>query len=878
MDNDALDAAISADLQDAAIYCDTELGPLRAAAIHYYHARKFGDEEEGRSTVVMPIVRDTIRATLPSLMKKFFGSRQVVTFSPGSTTGGEFADDATATVNFVFTVQNSGYEVLWGAFKDALRSKTGWLKWWWDESIEVKSTRYTGVSEDQLEAAHATLKPTEQLHIDAKTQVGTQTVMMPARAPPAAQPPEDENSENPAEEASESPQDEQNEESAENQPNPAQSGPAGAPPGAPASAAGGPQMVPQQVPVYEYTIHIVSKSPRKRVRVANVPPDEIIFTRDAFSLDSSRIIAHRTRKTRGELVAMGVPRESLEDVTQDDVDSMTNIEFLARQTITSGVIQQASNSTWDQVMVPYYECYYRVDADGDGISELRKVCKLGVQGDIVSNEIWNEVPLALLCPDPEPHVMVGNSQADFIMDMQNIGSHVWRDVLDSLKQSIFPRTAYVEGQANVDDILNTEIGAAIRMRAPGMVTPFVTPFTGESAFPIFDRLDQVREQRTGIGNSAMALDGSALQSTTPVAAQATVSASQQQVDLTARMFAHGVSRMFRGVLRLLCEHQDEKMQFQLNGRTFNVNPMQWDPDMHAIVDTGLGVGNNDVKLSTLATTNQAQKEVIQQFGPENPLCGLKEYYNTLQSLLETAGIRDTHRYWRDPDVSKAQGIVIQPPAPTPEQIIAQSQEKIESAKLDKDKLKIILDDQRQRDQMESDEKVKLADIAAKHGSHFDSKHLDAMQAQIQSQRDTAEADAKRQMEAVLAAHKSQLEQIMAAEETRRQESSLANARMIADANNQTKLMVGELAAGHAATMQAQQQDHELAMEKLKASLAPPPAPPAPAPAPAAPDAPTAKQYDVIENSLVPLMSQVVTHLSKPKKVVRDNNGKIIGVE
>ncbi len=88
--------------------------------------------------------------------------------------------------------------------------------------------------------------------------------------------------------------------------------------------------------------------------------------------------------------------------------------------------------------------------------------------------------------------------ADVVMDIQRIKSNVQRGILDSLAQSIHPRTAIVEGQANMEDVLNTEVGAVIRMRAPGMVQPFTTPFVGQAAFPMLDYLDDIKQTRTGI--------------------------------------------------------------------------------------------------------------------------------------------------------------------------------------------------------------------------------------------------------------------------------------------------------------------------------------------------------------------------------------------
>lgn len=765
MSEDELATALGADLEDAATYADTELGPLRAAAIHYYHARRFGDEEDGRSQVVMPVVRDTIRATLPSLMRKFFGTKEVVTFSGASSVGGDFADDATSTVNYVVTVQNDGYSVLWDAFKDALRCKTGWIKWWWDESVIVSAEKFSGLSEQEMLVAQHELTKGQKLEIVSKEVIGQRQVtsMVPAAQHPAMQqaiaqhvanggsrspvaetgeglqipgPPTDgagddggESDQNPDTDDQLNGSDfEGNEgnDQEEGGENPGESDQAQQAP--PHPLQGAPSHLPMQhsVPVYSYTIRIITKKPKKQIVIESVPPDEIIFPHDAWKLGKARLIAHRTRKTRGELVAMGVNPDDLESIPSDDVDQLTNLEFLARQTIPDSVMTQAQSATWDQTRVPYYECYYRIDADGDGISELRKICRIGKTGKIVSNEIWDEVPLALLCPDPEPHVIVGLSQADYIMDVQNIQSHVWRDLLDSLKQSIFPRMAYVEGQANLDDVLNSEIGAAIRMRAPGMVTPLTVPFTGQNAFPLLEQLDQVREQRTGVGNSALALDGSALQSTTPAAAEATVAASQAQVELTARMFANGVAAMMRGVLKLLVRHQDQEMQFELNGRTFNVDPTKWNPDLNTIIDTGLGSGANTAKqLEVYDGVAQAQMALLQRYGPNNPLCGFQEYFNTVTTMMKLGGVKDTHRYWLDPTQSQKQGKSLPPPQPTQPQIESETQLSIEKQRSDLERLKLILADFREGDKLSIDGQLRLIEINAKYGTHFDAKLIDA---------------------------------------------------------------------------------------------------------------------------------------------------------
>ncbi len=688
---DDLQTALGAEIDDAVDYSDEYLAPARTAATLYYKGAPFGTEEEGRSKVVMPVVRDTVRATMPSLMKIFFGSTRVVEFMPSARTSSELAEDATETVNYVFTRLNDGWGVCWAAFKDALVRKTGWIKWWYDESICVEARTFTGVTEEQLIETEQTLTDGEEMQVLERTQVGEQP------GPPV---------------------------------------PVGIDPqtGQPVLQPGPP------VPVFEHKILITKKYPHNKIRVIAVPPDEVLLDRYARSEVDARIVIHRTFKTRGDLVAMGVPEELLEgeggNVTYD---GQQQDEVSARMPgHAQPMAMRVVSSTEDQDLIPHVDCFWRVDVDGDGISELRKVCAVGQKRKIYFNEPADEVQLASFCPDPEPHVAVGLSQADSTMDLQLIGSHVFRDTLDSLKASIFPRTVYVEGQVNVDDILNTEIGAAIRARSPGMVQPLEIPFAGREAYPLFEMLDQFREQRTGIGRAAMGLDGSALQSTTPDAARQTMSAAQAQVDLIARIFAQtGMTRVFRGILKLLTRHQNTEMQVALNGRTLRVMPGAWDPDMEVTVNTGLGNSGVAEKLGVLTAVAAQQKEILMTLGAENPLCTLQEFYNTQTRMLELTGFRDHHRFWTDPTQAIQQGKTLPEPEPSPEQILAEAQIEIERGKAQADveiarskheleTLSTILEDDRERDKMEGEFMLRAAEIGAKYNTSVDVAAIKAM--------------------------------------------------------------------------------------------------------------------------------------------------------
>ena len=246
---------------------------------------------------------------------------------------------------------------------------------------------------------------------------------------------------------------------------------------------------------------------------SDLPPEEFLVSREARDLDNASYVGHRSLKTMSELIAMGYDKDEIEQFAgQGDVFSI-NYEAQTRNPAIMSFMTHADNPDPSMRRVLYVESYVRIDRDGDGIAELRKVCSLGNAHHILHDEIATDVPFAFFCPDPEPHMMIGQSIADQTSDLQMIKSAIVRNTMDSLAQVIHPRTVVVEGQVNIDDVMNNETGAIIRARAPGMVQPLAVPFVGQNAMPLIAYMDEVRAQRTGISQASQGLDPDVLQST-----------------------------------------------------------------------------------------------------------------------------------------------------------------------------------------------------------------------------------------------------------------------------------------------------------------------------------------------------------------------------
>ena len=667
MSEEELQGVVSSEIYDAISFIDDDIGGNRALATEYYYGLPFGNEEDGRSQVVSMDVRDTVQGILPSLMRIFFGPERVVEFAPQGPEDIASAEQATDYVDFIFKRDNPGFKILHSAFKDALVRKCGIVKYWWDESVEVKAESFSMLDEQTM----MFLTQDPDIEISAVREypipgMAEQNLAQGIMTPP-------------------------------------------------------PMM---------YDVEIKRRIKSGKVKIEALPPEEFLIDRRAKSIDEATFVGHRTMKTVSDLVAMGYDYDEMVEVAGNGNDFDNNEEYTARNPFA--VISTANNGDPSSKSVLYIEGYLKVDFDGDGIAEMRRICTVGTGNKVMRNEIVAERQFADFCPDPEPHTFFGMCPADVVMDIQRIKSSVQRGILDSLAQAINPRTAIVEGQANMDDVLNTEVGAVIRMRAPGMVQPFTTPFVGQAAFPMLDYLDDIKQTRTGISKAASGLDADALQSTTKAAVSATVNAAHQHIEMIARTFAEtGLRKLFTGILKLVIENQDKERMIRLRNTFVPIDPRSWDANMDVIVNVGVGDGTLEDRINILNQVAMRQEMILKETGVNNPVVSLPQYTNTLSKLLQLAGIKDSQNYFNQLPVDFQ---LPPPPEPklTPEEMLAQVQAQSiqadiqkKAAELQLDREKMIMSDDRERDRIEQDGILRRYELELKYGVQIQSAEIEA---------------------------------------------------------------------------------------------------------------------------------------------------------
>ena len=666
---ETLQGVLKSEMDDAKDFID-QIDEERADATDYYLGNSPSSTSSMQSEFVSTDVRDSVLFMLPSIMRTFFGTSKVVEFIPKGPEDIAVAKQQTDYINYIIQQKNPGFKVMYDVFKDALVRKAGYVKAYWDDTISSSTHEYSNISPEAYQALM--LDPDVEM-IEEKVEMQSMTMM---------------------------------------------------------DQMTGEEIVQETPASYDVTIRRVKA--KDQVCIEAVPTEEILISRHARSLHSSPYVAHRMVKTISDLVAMGYDKEEMQQFAGSgsavDEDSY-ELEQARNPYADFTGVDRADNNSKNVLYVEHYVFY---DLDGDGIDERIRVCTVGNGLNIVNTIPWDDLPITLFCPDPEPHTSIGSCPADYLMPIQAAKSQIMRDTLDSLGHAIFPRMGIVEGQVNIDDVLNTDIGQPIRMRAPGMVQPFTVPFVGKEAFPVLSYLDEAKENRTGVSKASAGLNADALQSSTASAVSATMSGAQGRVELICRHFADGMKDLFKLVNSLVIKHQEQQDVMRLNNEFIPIDPRYWDSDKDMMINVAISKSSDEEKFQVLTSLAQKQEQIMQTLGPQNPLVDLQQYANTLSKMIEMAGFKDAKTFIN----TEIPPMPPQPPEeqkPDPAEMLAQA-EAMKAQNLgqkaiidaETDRMKIIMEDDRNRDEAEANMKIKIAELQAKFGAQVNVAEINAI--------------------------------------------------------------------------------------------------------------------------------------------------------
>ena len=645
MDDYKLNSIVSSEITDALNHFDSEFSQERIRAMDFYLGEPFGNEVEGRSSVVSTEVADTVEAIMPNLMRVFTANDKYVRFSARTAEDMERAEQVSDYVNYIINHDNEGYKILYNWFKDALLFRLGVVKYFYEEEENVTEEEYNGLDENEL----AVLLANPDVEVVEQQETVINSYM------------EDDGTVVPLESS------------------------------------------------YDLSVRVTER--KGKIKVINVPPEEFLVNRRATNLEDAYFVAHRTTMTVSDLVAMGYDREEVEKyagLSDLDVDEERTNRF---QDLEANTGTDAADPTLREVV--YYECIMKVDYDGDGIAERRRICAIGAEGThILHNEPFDHVPFAVVSPVLMPHRLIGRSIYDMTEDLQVIKSTLMRQYLDSVYTSTLPRMVAVEGQVNLDDLLEGTAGGIIRARQPGMVQAITGTPVGGEVRPLMDYLDNIKEQRTGMSKASQGLDANALQSTTASAISATVRGAQVKLESYARTMAEtGVKSLFKGILHLVTKYDNKPRIVRLRNDFVPIDPREWTSEYDVVVQVGLGTADDEQKIAFLTQIAAKQEQILMQLGPNNPVVSMAQYVNTLRSIAEIGGFKDADMFFSSPQQIQMQQQQQQQQPPQPDPAVAMKQQQME-AELALKREKMQADIQLERERMTMEMELRRQELQA----------------------------------------------------------------------------------------------------------------------------------------------------------------------
>jgi len=647
LNEDEIVALVNQEVNSSSGFLDSEISNQRKKSLEYFYGEPFGNEEDGRSQVVITDVQDTLMWIMPSLMRIFTAGDRVVKFLPEGPEDEDVAEQATRYVNHVFYKQNNGYMVLYNFFLDALMQKVGVVKHYWENVDKTTSESYESLTDAEFNG----LIKDPELELDQHTE----RVNKEIRA----------------------------------QPDPMSGG-----------------MVDVEYEEHVHDAVFIRRCAYGRVTIENVPPEEFLINSAARSIEDARFICHRSHKSKSYLLKMGFDRDVVEELSfnASEVDGITTSpEYIARHSYDStNPSATGSSSDHAEQTVEIYESYVHLDMEGNGITVLHKV--ITAANTLLSLEPVDTVPFSTICPIPIPHKFFGLSVSETVEDVQLIRSTLTRNLLDNMYLANNGRFAVVEGQVNIDDLLTSRPGGIVRTRSPNALQPIQTPALQNYSFQMLEYWDAIKAGRTGVNAATQGLPADVLKShVTAGAITGALTNAQGRIELVARTFAEtGVRNLFKSIYNLVQRYEDRKKIIRVQNKYFEVDPSSWREDMDVEVRVGLGYGDSDVRVQNLSAFSDLMSKVVQTplgqgiVSPEN-------IYGMMREIGDELGIKNIDRFVTPPPPpappagpslqdqaiqAQAQAMLMQAQASQTEAMVKTKDLEIKMAKLELDRIEL----------------------------------------------------------------------------------------------------------------------------------------------------------------------------------------------
>jgi hypothetical protein len=289
LDDNKLRSVIESEIDDAIGYLETETTDERQQALEYYMREPYGNEVEGKSSIVTGEVAEVVDGAMPQIMRVFTSSDDAVQFEAVNQGDEPIAEQATVYVNHIFYKDNNGFEIMHDWFKDALLQKVGVVKAYWNDETDTTTEKYYALNDDEL----MMIMQDEEVEIVEQNTTIVQEAMFDEMT--------------------------------------------------------GMEVSPA---LFSHDVKVKRTVNKGKIVVENVPPEEFLISKRARTIEDSPFVAHRKMVTRSELIAMGYDEKTVMGLSTGDALEFSP-ERIARYTRGENPTDMDSNDESMQLVEYY---------------------------------------------------------------------------------------------------------------------------------------------------------------------------------------------------------------------------------------------------------------------------------------------------------------------------------------------------------------------------------------------------------------------------------------------------------------------------------------------------------------------------------------------
>ena len=567
LSDDELASHLSSEIEQATGHMNSELSSQREDSMKYYLGEKFGNEIDGRSEIVTTDVRDTVEYIMPSLMRIFTTHNNVAEFEPQGPEDVEMAKQATDYCNYVFNKQNNGFKVLYDTFKDALISKTGIVKHFWEQKTEVSTENYTNLTEIEYQAVLAN----DELEVLEHTETLIQEAQL------------DQNG----------------------------------------------MMVSPEIITHD--IKAKRTKTDGQVRISSVPPEEFLISRRAVDIESAPFICHRVKKTISDLILEGYDPKVVENLpTYSQSQAEWNEERLARFSYDDDSIPP-DEGTGPSRQVWLDECYTHIDYDGDGVAELRKITKGGnvILENIEIDYIPFSSICPLPIPHKFYGMSVADTVKDIQLIKSTIVRNILDNMYLTNNARYAVLAGQVELDDLLTSRPGGIVRMRAPNAVTPLPSPQITG-DAFNMVKYLDQVREERSGVSKM-TQGLNPDVLTSHVTSGAISAATESAMQRIELIARMFAETGIKDVFRCIYQLVQRYEDREKMVLLNNKFVPIDVSRWKDKLNCTINVGIGSGSQQSKMQTMSGIMTIIQQLVQNGGmgtlvtPQNIYNSIKEF-------------------------------------------------------------------------------------------------------------------------------------------------------------------------------------------------------------------------------------------------------------